>query len=187
MAKVTMKYMSTSGSYHEKSMFVSPKSTKLQRKFFDMNLGDGDDTVTLLPGTTVVVEVIFNNKAICAEIKVPQLLSDVARVYTDMLFCELHGTLVNEEDDIAKYVATKLHVNMRNVIDKLECEEAVTRNKTERAPGADDQRADVEQLRRTLLAKKSIMDDMIDTTKTYLKDMDDFSAKLALLDQIMEY
>ena len=187
MAKVTMKYMSTNGSYHEKSMFISPKSTKLQRKFFDMNLVDGDETVTLLPGTNVVVEVIFNNKAVGAEIKVPELPSDVARVYTDMLFCELHGTLVNEEDAIAMYAATKLHVNLRNVIDKLECEGMVTRSKGERAPVVDDQRADVEQLRRTLWAKKRIMDDMIDTTKTYLKSMDDFSAKLALLDQIMEY
>lgn len=125
MAEIVVKYLNSKGVYEESSMYVAPQSTKLQRKFFDMRL---DCEPYMTPGSKVCVHATFNNLHESGEIKVPDMVGEPARLYTENMFFELHGMRV-EVEGVAVYQPTRLHVNLSKAIQKQENEEIVQSNR----------------------------------------------------------
>ena len=177
MAEVTVKYLTINGEFQQKSMYVSPTSTKIQRKHFDMNF---DDEVLLCPGGQFFVDVMFNNNKYSGEIVIPRLPTDVSRWYSDGLFCELHGNLVKGHNRLPVFEATKMHVNLSKAISKM------MTHKPKKGGNKDTQMDDVLDMKRALSAKKKVIDSMTETTKTYLKTMESLSTRLELLESLID-
>lgn len=209
MAEIVVKYLNSKGVYEESNMYVAPQSTKLQRKFFDMRL---DCEPYMTPGGKLCVDASFNNLHESGEISVPETVGEPARLYTDNMFFELHGMLV-EVEGVTVYQPTRLHVNLSKAIQKQENEEIVQSNRRFKTVtvGNSSMRSylstvannvaeinsaansvsnnsageDLTHLKRTLSAKKKVIDSMADATKNYLKTMSELSTKLELLEQLL--
>lgn len=216
MAEIVVKYLNSKGVYEESNMYVAPQSTKLQRKFFDMRL---DCEPYMTPGGKLCVDASFNNLHESGEISVPETVGEPARLYTDNMFFELHGMLV-EVEGVTVYQPTRLHVNLSKAIQKQENEEIVNSNRRFKTVtvGNSSMRSylstvannvaeinrsdnnilannsvannipageDLTHLKRTLSAKKKVIDSMADATKNYLKTMSELSTKLELLEQLL--
>lgn len=104
MAEIIVKYAGQDGMMREKSMYVAPTSPKILRRKFDMYLTE----VVISLGSSVEIEIMFNNKTEKGKIQVLTNNQQKLRWYTETLFCELHGD-VSEKN---VFIANRMHINL---------------------------------------------------------------------------